>query len=208
MASKFRAKDIMSLIIRVLHNKERIGQVLDYVDVDELEAGTLGLHQDLLNRTFKRELMNRALMEDYEVAFAGRAIIVTADKFIKVMMLEKVLKFKITFTDLELTFGEPGHYFFSKYNLDISGIPAILEKMPGGSSIKDTIIASLLKNGIKDIPWIQLVNDRVYVDFSKVPGFDKLRDEGIYGIDVISTLELGNLESKNGKLRLTYKWVE
>ncbi len=208
MASQFRAQTIMGLIIKVLHKKEKIVQVLDYIDADELESGKMYLHQDILNNVFKMDIMNRAPIEDYKVDFKGGSIIISVDKFIKVMMLEKILKFKITLAEPELAFGISGHYFFAKYSIDIDGIPAMLEKMPGGSSIKDTIISTILKNGIKDMAWIQLINDRVYFDFSKAPGFDNLRDQGIYGVDVINTIELGNIASKDGKLMISYKWLE
>ena len=208
MASPFTAQTIMGLIIKVLHKKEKIVQVLDYIDADEIESGKLYLHQDILNNIFKMDIMSRAPIEDYKVDFKGGSIIIAVDKFIKVMMLEKILKFQIMLTEPELAFGRSGHYFFAKYVIDIDGIPAILEKMPGGSSIKDNIINTILKNGIKDMAWIQLINDRVYLDFSKAPGFDKLRDQGIYGVDVINTIELCNIASKDGKLGIDYKWIE
>ncbi len=208
MGSKISAKGIMQIIIRLLHNKEQIGQVLEYLDASELEAGIIGLHQDLLNRTFKMDIMNRADIEDYDISFSSGEIRVNVDKFIKVMMLEKVLKIKLTLTEPDLAFGSAGHYFFAKYTVDIEGVPAILEKMPGGNSIKDTIVATLLKNGTKDLPWIQVVNDRLYIDFLKIEGFEKLRKEGIYGVDVINTLELNKLESKNNKLQLAYKLLD
>ena len=198
----------MGLIIKVLHKKEKIVRVLDYIDADELELGKLYLHQDILNNIFKMDIMSRAPIEDYKIDFKGGSIIIAVDKFIKVMMLEKILKFQITLTEPELAFGRSGHYFFAKYIIDIDGIPAILEKMPGGSSIKDTIINSILKNSIKEMAWVQLINDRVYLDFTKATGFESLRDHGLYGVDVINTIELGSIASKDGKLGITYKWLE
>jgi|GEM_PF-2634804 len=205
MTATYSARSIMGIIIKVLHNKVKVIEVLNHLEARDLAAGFLVLHQDLLNRTFKMEIMNKVPIEDYEVTFSDGAIRISIDKFIKLMMLEKVFKFKIVLSEPDLAFGASGSYFFAKYSLDIEGIPAMIEKMPGGNAIKDTIINNLLKNSIKDMPWIQLMNDRVYMDFSKAPGFDQLRTEGIYGVDIVNTLELSNMKINDNKLKLSYK---
>jgi hypothetical protein len=206
MAATHSARSIMGIIIKVLHNKAKVIEVLNHLDARELEAGILVFHQDFLNRTFKMEIMNKVPIEDYEVIFSDGAIQISINKFIKVMMLEKVLKFKVVLSEPDFAFGASGSYFFAKYSLDIEGIPAMIEKMPGGNAIKDTIINNLLKNSIKDMPWIQLMNDRIYMDFSRAPGFEQIKTEGLYGVDLVNTLELSSMTIRESKLKLSYKW--
>ncbi len=205
MNKKLKAEDLFQIAIALLQNKEQIYSALGYIDGEALEEGVLGINQELFNDTFKLIIKNKLEVEDIDVRFAGNAVRITADKFIKVMMLEKVITIKLKFFNIDLIFNNSQYFLTVDYKVDFDGIPPIIEKMPGGSAIKEMIISSVIQHKIKDAPWIDMKSDRIHVDFSRIEAFEKLRHTGIFGVDIINDVELAYLGTNNNELQFSYK---
>jgi hypothetical protein len=205
MNKKLKTADLFQIGIALLQNKEQIYSGLRYIDTKELEQGVLGINQEIFNDTLKFILKNKLGVEDFSVEFSGNAIRVTAEKFVKVMMLEKNITIKLKFFNIDLIFKEGQHFLTVDYRTDFEGIPPIIEKMPGGGAIKDMIISTAIQHKIKDAPWIDMKNEKIYIDFSRMEAFDKIQHTGIFGADVIKELTLEYIGTNNDELQFAYK---
>jgi len=205
MGERLTAADLFQMFSALLRSKEQIYSVLRRIDIEELESGILGLHQDIFNDSLKQLIKNRMEIEDLDVRFSGDCVRVTADKFIKAMMFEKVIRIKVKFYNIDLIFANGQYFLTTDYLTEFEGIPPIVEKMPGGGALREMIINSAIRHLIKDAEWIDIRGERIYIDFSRIGAFAKLRQTGVFGVDVINDVELTYIGTKNGELQLAYR---
>jgi hypothetical protein len=208
MNQKLKAQDLMQIIISILRSKEKLYNLLGHIDVEELEAGVISLHQDIFNESLKINILNKLEAEDATIKFNNDCIRIDIDKNIKAMMLEKIIKVKLKIYEINVDFGYGRFYIAAKYKTEFEGIPPIIEKMPGGQAIKEMAINSIIKHGVKDMPWMDITTDRINMDLGRMPAFDKIRRTGVFGIDILSTLVLADPTFKDGKMNVRYSWSE
>ncbi len=205
MKEKLKAADLIQMLVALLRSKEQICGVLQRVDAEGFASGILGIHQDIFNDSLKSLILGGMQAEEFDIRFSADSVRVTVDKYIKAMMLEKVVRIKLKFHNIDLIFKNGQHFLTVDYMTEFEGIPPIIERMPGGNAIKDMIINTFIKYKIKDADWIDIKGDRIYADFSRMPAFAKLEQSGIFGVDIVNEVELEFLGTNNGELQFGFK---
>ncbi|MEI8216826.1 MAG: hypothetical protein WCF96_06980 [Eubacteriales bacterium] len=203
-----KSRKIMEIAIKVMENKEQLYQLMDNIDLEKLKRGTLSVSQDILNKTFRKEIIDKLGLIDFKAVFSKGSIKLEITKNIKIMFMDVTVKSNLVLTDCYLSFGNNIYGFYANYSINFEGVPQMMEKLPGGVSLKDAIINSLLKNSTKDISWISFVGDTIMVDLNKSDDFRKLKEQGIYGIDVIKEVELKDFRSENERILIDFIWQD
>ena len=55
--------------------------------------------------------------------------------------------------------------------------------------------------------FIKYTKDDAEIDFTKIDGFDKLKREGVFGIDIFGTVDLLFESCKDGFLTFSYRFI-
>ena len=204
MGRRLKSKEVMKIVFRLLENKDKIFQAIDAIDVDKLESGTLCVDESIFNFTFKDEIKEKLDLLDFNISFIKGNIIIELTKSIKVMFMDRAIKTTISLSDYYLSFGNNSYGLYSNYKLGFEGLPPMIDKLPGGESIKEGILNSLIKYGTKDLSWVSILDSSVIFDFNKSKEFIELKKNGIFGFDFVNELELSELRTDKGKILVNY----
>jgi hypothetical protein len=55
--------------------------------------------------------------------------------------------------------------------------------------------------------FINATEENAEIDFTKIDGFEKLKTQGVFGIDILNTIELSFESCKDGFLTFSYKFI-
>lgn len=204
MGRRLKSKEVMKIVFRLLENKDKIFQAIDAIDVDKLESGTLCVDESIFNFTFKDEIKEKLDLLDFNISFIKGNIIIELTKSIKVMFMDRAIKTTISLSDYYLSFGNNSYGLYANYKLSFDGLPPMIDKLPGGESIKEGILNSLIKYGTKDLSWVSILDSSVIFDFNKSKEFIELKKNGIFGFDFVNELELSELRTDKGKILVNY----
>lgn len=165
---------------------KRAGDILPYIfelkDCIEIESGKSGkivISQDLLNITFKKLILSKwNKISDYICDFHTGEI-----TFIK-----KVFLFTLTiiFHNLKFIINENDYKIIAKVS-------------------HSNVLCFL--NLIKVLPnFINITDDNVEIDFTKIAGFEEIKTQGVFGVDILNTVELSFESCCDGYLTFLYKF--
>lgn len=208
MGNKINSNQLMKIIFGVMDNKEKLYQVLDYLDLDKFKRGTLSIHQDILNKTLYREILNSLELIDFHLSFSKENVKIDFTKKIKVMFMDLDISTTVFLTDYYLSFGNNSYGLYTNYSMNFNGLPSPLDKLASMDSIKDSLINSMLKAGSKDIKWVKIAGNSIIIDLNKNEKFVEYKKEDNFGSNVINELELRELRTENERLLIDYKWIE
>jgi hypothetical protein len=208
MDKKINSDQLMNIIFGVMENKEKLVELLDYVDLEKLKKGSILIHQDIFNKALATEIKVTLDLIDFKLSFLKDYIKIDFTKKIKIMFLDLELKTTLVLKDYYLSFGNNSYGFYTNYSMDFQGLPSPIDKLASMDTIKDTLINSILKAGSKDIKWIKIAGNSIIVDLNKNEQFLEYKKKDNFAANVINELELSELKTESERLQVNYKWID
>lgn len=208
MGNKINSDQLMNIIFGVMENKEKLLQLLDYVDLEKLKKGSISIHQDIFNKALTTEIKVNLDLIDFKLNLLKDNIKIDFTKKIKVMFMDLEISTTVSLTDYYLSFGNNSFGFYTNYSMIFSGLPSPLDKLASMDTIRDALINSLLKAGSKDIKWVKIAGNSIIVDLNKNEQFTEYKKQDNFAANVINELELKELRTENERLVVDYKWID
>lgn len=172
---------------KMMSNLKRAGEVfpllLEFKDaiIKETEnSGKIRLSEELLNVNLKKMILSKLeQIDDYTCDFHLGEITVT----------KNIILFPVSLKMHSLNFimSKEEYKLIAKHRAsNLFGLVQFFGAFPS---------------------FIGVTKEEIEIDFAKIDGFQKLKNEGLFGIDLIKTTRLKFLSCENGFLTFSYQFI-
>ena len=152
----------------------------DCIVIESENSGKIIIPQDLLNNTMKKFILSKwDMISDFNCDFYSGEITITK----KVLLLN----FSVKLYSLNFIINRNEYKISAKHSHSN---------------------ALCIFNFIGVLPsFISATEEEAEIDFTKIDGFEKLKKEGVFGIDIFNTIELSFESFKDGILTFSYWFI-
>jgi hypothetical protein len=168
-------------------NLKRAGEVLplilefkDCIFEETEESGKIRISDKLLNGSLKKLILSKVSeIDDYTCDFTKGEITVTKSFLIFPLSL-KLHRFG-------LIWNKNDYKFIAKHKLaNLFGVVQFFGVLPS---------------------FISATKEQIEIDLNKIEGFEKLKNEGLFGVDLIKTTHITFLSCENGYITFSYSFI-
>ena len=152
----------------------------DCIVSESEKSGKIEISQDILNTTLKKETLNKLhQINDFNCDFYEGEITITK-KVLLIPLTIKLHSFKFILNNDE-------YKIIAKH---VCGCQAFVANL--FDLLPDFLIAS---------------KEDIEIDLTKIDGFDKIKTEGVFGIDILNTTQISFESCKQGCLTFSYEFI-
>ena len=83
MENKIDSNQLMKIIFGFIDNKDKLLQILEYLDLEKFKKGTISIHQDIINKTLYKEILDNLELIDFHLSFSNENVKIDFKKKIK-----------------------------------------------------------------------------------------------------------------------------
>lgn len=194
MDNNFKAKDIIKYVFLILQNKEKVENIIKNVSVDDSDESYISVCQELLNFTFKEEILNGMQVDGFEINFNENCIFLKINKkFFGMGFLN--FNFDLKISNININFKNGIYELKADYTQKLEDMVA---------QAKNTFAKLYINNTFR---FINITDTQIHIDFLKIEEFGGFVKNGFFGINFIDAVDIEFVECESGYVKLFYKLI-